>query len=510
MEILLAETRTAVGSEEKGLLAVKKLFETLHRRGILYCHWKSNLRLPAAIEGKTDLDLLIDSRQQQAFKQILCDRGIKRIMAAPGKKYSGLEDYLGLDTESGRQFHLHIHYQLVLGEQFVKNYHIPLETEFLQKGRNCFGVQVPSPELELVVLSIRALLKYRDRDVIKDIFTIRTPGIPAHIHEEINWLLTQTCIEKVAEVLSEVEEVLPGEIILGFLDAVTKNPRDGQTFYRLRSRLRRALRRYQRYPRFWGTIIYFLELWRRRNTFLRFLPAQQMTFPHGGLTLALVGVDGAGKTTLSRAVVEWLSWKLDVHAYYLGSKQPSWMSSASYIFFRMARRSHRTLSQRIGEGNLFSKVVKSVRDSLLFSHYLFTGFDRFRRFLAGRRKAKGGSVVVYDRYPLRAPLDGPQIHLAAENKTSWNARFFSALEKQLYRRMHLPDLLIVLEIDPEESFRRKPDHQLGTIMEKNEMLERLTAEMEASGANLVRIDAGRPFENVLSQIKREIWQRQGA
>lgn len=510
IETLSVETQTAAEDEKVGLFAVKNLFKTLNSRGIRYCHWKSNLRLSAAIEGRTDLDLLVESQQQQNFKQVLFENGIKRIMAAPGKKYPGLEDYLGLDPETSCQFHLHIHYQLVLGEQFVKNYHIPFETELLHQVHERHGIKVPSPELELIILSMRALLKYRDRDVIKDIFMIRTPGIPAHILEEIDWLLDQTCIEKITRILSEVGEALPGEIVLEFLNTITAAPRDGWTLYRLRTRLRGALRRYLRSPRLWATFIYFRELWRRRNTFLRFFPAKQMTLPDGGLTLALVGVDGAGKTALSRAIVEWLSWKLDVHAYYLGSKQPSWMSSLSYLFFRMARRSHRTLSRRIGEGSLLARIIESVRNSLLYSHYLFTGYDRFRRFLAGRRKAKAGSVVVYDRYPLQAPLDGPQIHLTAEDDNSWSARAFSALEKKLYRRMHLPDLLIVLEVSPEVSFQRKPDHQLETIVEKNKVLERLTTEMEAEGWHIVRIDANQQFETVLSHLKREIWQRLGA
>jgi thymidylate kinase len=234
-----------------------------------------------------------------------------------------------------------------------------------------------------------------------------------------------------------------------------------------------------------------------------------MTLPSGGMTLALVGVDGAGKTTLSRAVVDWLSWKMEVHTYYLGSKQPSWMSDWSYLFFRMGRRSHRALTRRIGESNFITRTVKAMRDSLLCSHYLFTGYDRFRRFLAGRRRAGEGAVVVYDRYPLQAPLDGPQIHRMAGNDSGWRDTF-SRLERRLYRQMHLPDLLIVLEVSPQVSLQRKPDHQWETIVEKNEVLARLTTAMEKNGTEQVRIDADQPLDDVLTRVKMEIWQRLGA
>ena len=51
-----------------------------------------------------------------------------------------------------------MHEVLVLGERYVKNYHLPIEREFLDSVRLLDGVPVPSPELELGVLAVRALL----------------------------------------------------------------------------------------------------------------------------------------------------------------------------------------------------------------------------------------------------------------------------------------------------------------------------------------------------------------
>lgn len=496
-------------AEAVGLAVVRDLFQTLNRRGIRYCHWKSNLRLAAALNGRTDLDLLVDPAQQRPFCQILRAAGIRRVLAPVGKRYPGLADYLGFDAASGQQFHLHVHYRLVLGEQFVKNYHLPLEEQFLASTTLCNGVKIPAPELELIVLSLRALLKYRDRDVIKDVFTIRYPGIPDHITAEIEWLLAQTSMAQVSAVLRDLGDLVPADIVLAFLHTVTTARRDGRSLFRLRQRLRRALRGTQRRHRLRATLIYVQELWRRRNTFLRFAPRPQMTLPDGGLTVALVGVDGAGKTTLTRAITAWLAWKLDVHAYYLGSKQPSPPSKWSYLFFRMARRSHTELSARIGTNNGAARAIRAVRDALLYSHYLFTGLDRYRRCRAGSRKARAGSIVVYDRYPLQAPLDGPQIHLAANSGGDRSAAFFSRMEQWLYRQMERPTLLLVLEVSPAVSLQRKPDHAWEAIVEKHAVLGRLTAVMEANGAAPIRIDADRPLDVVLNRLQREIWQRLG-
>ena len=53
-----------------------------------------------------------------------------------------------------------------------------MERAFLESRRRQDGVPVPAPELELGVLSVRALLKYRARDVVKDVLEDPLAGDP--------------------------------------------------------------------------------------------------------------------------------------------------------------------------------------------------------------------------------------------------------------------------------------------------------------------------------------------
>lgn len=500
--------------EVVGLKTVHAFLQALREQGVEYCHWKSNVRLAEALRGETDLDLLVNRQQSQRFRQILYQYAIKPVLAAPGKRYPAVEDYLGFDAESGRSFHLHVHYQLVLGEQFVKNYRLPLETHFLASVRWLHGVAIPSPELEIIVLSMRALLKYRDRDVIKDIFKIRYPGIPDHILQEIHYLLGQTSLSRIEQTLGEIAHLVPAEVVLAFLTTVTAQPRAGYRFYRLRQAVRQSLNRYQRRNRVQAITTYFHELWSRRNTFLRFSPTRQMTPVNGGLTLALVGADGAGKSTMSALLRKWLGWKLDVRTYYLGSKQPSRRSRALYMLFRMLRRSHSELTRRLDAEHWAARWLARTRDTARYLHHLSIGHDRFGRYQEGMKQAMAGSIVIFDRFPLESIgsgagfrlLDGPQIALAA-GESNAVARRLAQAEERLYLAMRPPDLLLVLDVSPDVSLLRKPDHQLAAVEAKAQAIGELLGmgHLQGQGIHVIHLNADLPLETVLAQIQSRVW-----
>lgn len=493
-----------------------ELFAELGRRGARYCHWKSNLRLERGLRGQTDLDLLVAPAHWRGFREILAAYGARPVRAAPGREYPTVENYLAFDEEAGALFHLHVHYRLVLGEQFVKNYVLPLEEQFLSSARPLHGVCVPAPELELVVLSLRALLKYRARDVVKDVLKIRHPGVPANITDEIHWLLAQTSLERVAACLDELGALVPGECVLAFLRTIAADPRDGRALLRLRGQVRRALAPYQRAGRARAMLVYFRELWRRRNRFLRLTPARGMTLPDGGRSLALVGADGAGKSTMCGQLRGWLAGRLDARVYYLGSKEPSRRSALLYTLFRMARRGHTELSRALGARSPLCRALASLRQALLYGHCLSIGLDRYGRYRAGRRLARSGAVAIFDRYPLEAIsermehrlLDGPQIPLLAGDDAGPLARALGAAERWLYRRMLPPDHLFVLDVSPEVSLRRKPDHRREAVQAKSRALRALEAAGGPGGRpfELVRLSADRPLDEVLAELKAHVWR----
>jgi thymidylate kinase len=84
----------------------------------------------------------------------------------------------------------------------------------------------------------------------------------------------------------------------------------------------------------------------------------------------------------------------------------------------------------------------------------------------------------------------------------------SDAEQQIYRKIEPPDAMILLNVSPEVSIQRKPDHQEEIIRLKTQTLAELGEQIQAKPGNLafIAINADQPFEQVLLQVKREIWK----
>jgi thymidylate kinase len=485
--------------------ALVSCLDELAQANVCYCVWKSNLHLAAALAGETDVDLLVDRRDACAFDEIVARHGLKPMQPRRNAAFPGMAHLLGFDAGSGRLFHLHVHYQLVMGEKHVKNHRLPAERSLLHGTRVLEGVPVPRPELELSVLAIRALLKYRARDVVKDLLGIRSPGLPLETREEIAWLRGQTTDEAIRTALRASGDVVPVDVIGELVETAARRPRDGYVLFRLRARLRRALRVCRRRGRLRAGASYVTMTWRRRD--------QGMTPASGGVAIAFVGADGAGKSTIANATARWLGWKLDTRVHYMGSKEPSRPTSWLYVAFRVLRRGHRTVSRRLGPASRSARRVAEGRDVALALHHLFVGRDRARRYRDAQHDVRSGRVVIFDRYPFgclsRRPghrlLDGPQISTTLGRSSSRITRRLAAREEMTYERFRLPDHVAVLDVDPAVAAARKPDHQPDVIRAKAHAVLELGRLAEANGAQVTWVDADRPLDAVLLDAKARLW-----
>ena len=151
------------------LQILPQLFQRLDHEQIRYCHWKSTEHLGATMTGATDVDVLVERSGAQRLTHLLTQgTTFKRFVVKAGRGYPGIEDYVGFDAATGKLSHLHVHYQLTLGEKFLKGHRLPWEDVVLDTRvrDEASGLWVTEPHLELLILIARHVMKLRLRDTL--------------------------------------------------------------------------------------------------------------------------------------------------------------------------------------------------------------------------------------------------------------------------------------------------------------------------------------------------------
>jgi thymidylate kinase len=152
------------------------------------------------------------------------------------------------------------------------------------------------------------------------------------------------------------------------------------------------------------------------------------------------------------------------------------------------------------------------KDAILFPGYphlireVCTARDRCLTYTRARRAATNGSLVILDRFPLSQIqfMDGPQVDwLTGSIPSNRFIRFLSRLEKGYYQKILLPDVLVVLRVDPETAVRRKTDETEESVRPRSKEIW----DLDWSQMPAVVIDANHSKEEVLSEVKWLIWSR---
>ena len=292
---------------------VRELTSALHAARLSYCHWKGNARLQEAVVGLRDLDILVDRDGALALSEILATVGFKRLASSPWETVPALEDYLALDSDTGRLVHLHLHYRLTVGDSFLSGYRLPWEALVLATRHfdTTMAMYVADPHMELVLLIARQAIRLGPIDRIAA--WLGRPCLGALARSDFRWLAARTNAHRLAELS---EGLLGKEATRLLLDMVSGEP----SYRLLRALKRRAtppLNAYRTYTRAGAVarrgmraVVGLAVALNRR--ILRSLVIPGRTLPSGGLLIAFEGDDDNKRATLVDRIAAWLTWKLDV------------------------------------------------------------------------------------------------------------------------------------------------------------------------------------------------------
>lgn len=210
-------------------------------------------------------------------------------------------------------------------------------------------------------------------------------------------------------------------------------------------------------------------------------------------TVALVGADGAGKSTIARSLPEHLPFP----STYLYMGVASASSNRALPTTRLAHAVRRSLGRREDHGPPHANDARTggggplgeVRAVLRLANRLAE--EWYRQGLVWYARSRG-RVVIFDRHFY---LDFYAYHIAPAGgpPRRWTDRLHGRLLARAYPR---PDLVIHLDAPPEVLLARKGE---GTL----ESLARRRAEYVAIApefTDFIVVDAARPLEKVRAEV----------
>jgi O-antigen/teichoic acid export membrane protein/thymidylate kinase len=480
----------SVPGGETLLSLVRQLGEALELQGINYCQWKGHSKRHRWATGAGDIDLLVDPADKRRLVSVLQQLGFTVALAPPRHRLPGVESYFGLDRATGKFVHVHAHERLFVGRPWVATYAMPLEGLFLASASQRSVFRTPAPEVELIGLVIRTVERYRLTTALRR----RLPEWSEAVRQELSDLEGRSDPDTLARALEQVPflDARFFQICRESLSPACPGSRRLLVRWRLLGRLRRATAR--------PISVAVMSLLRRAGRG----PAPLGKRLAHGIVIALAGADGAGKSSCTRALADWLSPTFACTAIHLGRPRRSlltlgvgaalWGRTLLYRLFGNPRP-RTPLRNEVPSGR--------VPDSLELLRHVCTARDRYRLALKAQRLAAGGAFVLCERYPNITTLAGPSIQQQQyPMPTGGLARWLVTTELEYYRVMPPPDLGAVLLVDPELAVQRKQGREPADYVRYR---AQLVKQRDWTGTGLYVVDANRPLPDVVRDLQYLIW-----
>jgi len=492
------------------LKITKKLFLSFYKNEIKYCHWKSNEHLKEGLIGKTDLDLLVDCKDKKKCEENLLKVGFLKFNPQKGSKYKNVEEWIGLDSESGNLIHVHLHYNMITGYKHIKEYKLPWDNYVLNNRVEDkeTGVFKASPNIEIVILYTRIALKSHEKQI---------SYIKKEYIKEINYLKSFINDNKVKQACNFMFNK-ESEVIYGLIKKQTLNKTD---LKKLRKSVVVNLANVRQGNKLYSLVKYmYYKLLTKSKIKLNKINNSQFIvrktpINNKGFSICFIGSDGAGKSTVMNDINKWFLWKIDSKKFYLGSGE-QYKSTFKYAekFYKkfLYKRNNNIKKEEKKEQsktkNSHNTSKKEKVKAIIFSYELLRiSKYKLRTIKKIKKYINNGGIAILDRIPqnqYEGIYDGPKINEKYGDIDSKIIKFLSIKEKKYLNKAikYEPSVIFKLLLPPEESLKRKPEHNLKDIKIKSKITENLSFK----ASSIYKIDAMQQYEKELLEVKKIIWE----
>ena len=471
-------------------------FSELELNSIDYCHWKSIDRMDEVMSSKTDIDLLIDRKQISGFNKVIAKYKAISVRPRLWMEYPSMEDYLLYDPSAGTFYHIHLHYELIMGKKNAKEYILPLKKYYLQNKikHNTYDTFVISPEIDLIMLNLRYSVKYTYFQKIYQ----RIRGFKVSEIKEMDYLIplcdTKLLISHAQKIDSAlltnntITEFFSNKLYLNPLQHINKTVK-----------LKKSISLYKRVGSF---EIYTFRKIRKYLNLYAALGRNNAKHPvQGGLTIALVGCDGSGKTTITENIIKELRSKVSARKYYMGFNARSFSLTTKLLaVLSYAPRG----AKFIFKGNFGKKINIFGQLIIEYGGYL----DRKKLYIQSLRDKANGMIGFYERFPLKNTIDYPQCFyntkdLGIIEKSKLLTILRNKLEKK-YEIFRPADLNIFINT-PTNIIRERREMSDKTFTKVNLKYNRVNDYVNSKDY-YINVNGDRPLIEVINEVKNIIFK----
>lgn len=463
---------------------MKELFVELNRKEIPYIVWKDIHKTESFFQGNAELDLLVSEDCKLGFEELINLYGFSKLKVNPKLQRKGIEHYIKFYND--KYYHLHVYYQLRTGNHFVKEYLFNFGNDIFEKHILRNNIKIVNDDYEYSLLLVRLIIK-------------RTALFSTLKTSEIKRLIALNNDVNKVSVLESLKKLgLTNKVNLDDLFNVAAGKEESSAKIKAVRSLfehNKTLTTFQLYYQYVKIRKYYL--------FLRVKRQSNKVMCNKGLTIAVMGTDGSGKTSIVQQLVTLFKKKTSSRTLYLGgnSKTYSFETRCYYVLYWFFR--------------VFSPLKDRFYIPWLFYYFAVCVLeygkarDRINRISKGNKYKEKGWIVIFERFPIVGLFDFPQtlVNLQTDKWQSYKStKVINVLLKKITTMVNSikePDILFLITTDFEKMKGRRElaDNEIKDIKRK---IDVQNAFLAGSNRDIKLLDNNGSFQEVIGKMIHQI------